>query len=583
MSGIANSTISKIDKEKPQITNAESTTNSIEIQGTDEGSGIIGYALTTQNEKPTNFLNCTNSKNITIPINSLDKNKTYYAWLKDEAGNISESRQIATKEIPISQGNITFSFSPDDWTTEKVTVTGTSKIAGYTVQLSETETFPETAEEIKSITVNSNKTIYARIVDSRNQANGYATTEVTKIDKEAPIITEIKPGQNSIQIKAKDTGSGIEGYAVTTNNTEPTTYTQCVNTKELDITINGLEQGTQYYIWVKDKLEHKSQSQATTTKQLVTGITLNEENISLGVGETKTIEATVNPSNAYNKALKWTSDNTNVVTVENGEITGIGIGTATITVSATDGSGISKTCVIEITIQTTLLTSVAKPGDYVEYDSRSEYEGLWQVLYNDSTYGLQIVSADTVGTYKIGGTNLSSCVLSTNSAINNLNNFCAKYRNTIYATNSRCLGTDPLKPTDTSTTVTLAAPQRPSVKITGVKEADTNYLKDISAIKEATSQSENGIDGGIEGYYWLGSRSNYESGYCCGTRIRVVYLPTIRTGSYGCYYYGPSDSATEYDNQTCNVRPVITLKNDIMTEIGEEYGCEEKPYKLIVN
>jgi len=118
---------------------------------------------------------------------------------------------------------------------------------------------------------------------------------------------------------------------------------------------------------------------------------------------------------------------------------------------------------------------------------------------------------------------------------------------------------------------------------TGAKADDTNYKKDIQAMESATSQNESGIDGGTEGWYWLGSRSNYESGYCCGTRIRCVYFPSRRTMSYGCYYYGSNSSYSEYDNKTCNIRPVITLKSNIMTEIGEGYGSEEKPYKLIVN
>lgn len=59
---------------------------------------------------------------------------------------------------------------------------------------------------------------------------------------------------------------------------------------------------------------------------------------------TSTINLTITPSDATNKTVTWQSSDENVVTVANGVVTYVGGGRATITATATDGSGKSGTC-----------------------------------------------------------------------------------------------------------------------------------------------------------------------------------------------------------------------------------------------
>lgn len=68
------------------------------------------------------------------------------------------------------------------------------------------------------------------------------------------------------------------------------------------------------------------------------------------VSKTVTLGATVLPTNATNKALTWTSNNTAVATVStSGVVTGKMAGTAVITAAATDGSGKSASCTVTVT------------------------------------------------------------------------------------------------------------------------------------------------------------------------------------------------------------------------------------------
>ena len=69
----------------------------------------------------------------------------------------------------------------------------------------------------------------------------------------------------------------------------------------------------------------------------VTDITLDETELNLTTGESKTLNAIITPDNAYDKNVTWTVTNDNVATVENGKVTAVSAGTATITAKTTNG------------------------------------------------------------------------------------------------------------------------------------------------------------------------------------------------------------------------------------------------------
>jgi hypothetical protein len=79
----------------------------------------------------------------------------------------------------------------------------------------------------------------------------------------------------------------------------------------------------------------------------VTGVTLNPTSLTMEIGDTETLIATVAPSNATNKSVTWSSSNGNVATVSNGVVTAVGVGNATITVTTVDGN---KTATCDVTV-----------------------------------------------------------------------------------------------------------------------------------------------------------------------------------------------------------------------------------------
>lgn len=87
----------------------------------------------------------------------------------------------------------------------------------------------------------------------------------------------------------------------------------------------------------------------TASTVAVTGVTLDKSSATVNVGATLQLTANIQPSNATNKAVTWTSSNNNIATVDaNGKVTGKAVGSATIQVTTTDGKK-TASCTVTVT------------------------------------------------------------------------------------------------------------------------------------------------------------------------------------------------------------------------------------------
>ncbi len=83
----------------------------------------------------------------------------------------------------------------------------------------------------------------------------------------------------------------------------------------------------------------------------VENISITPASYAMQIGDIKTLTATISPETATTKAVVWDSSNKEVATVSsNGSVTAIKAGTATITATATDGSGKVGSCSLTVNI-----------------------------------------------------------------------------------------------------------------------------------------------------------------------------------------------------------------------------------------
>ena len=116
----------------------------------------------------------------------------------------------------------------------------------------------------------------------------------------------------------------------------------------------------------------------------VTEVTLNNSTLTLENGQSATLTATVTPSNATIPTLEWSSSDESVVTVsEDGYISTVGVGTATITVTSVSDDSKYATCDITV-ISATFYTITFVNADGTELQSGKVREGTLPVYEGET-------------------------------------------------------------------------------------------------------------------------------------------------------------------------------------------------------
>lgn len=155
-------------------------------------------------------------------------------------------------------------------------------------------------------------------------------------------------------------------------------------------------------------------TQKITVINSATKISLSNSSMTVARGTTKQLKSTTNPSPTSSK-ITWTSSDTNVATVDqNGNVTGIGIGSATIT-AATD-NGYSATCSVTINAPITSMgfenpSITVYKGDaqklnliYAPSDTTDSISYSSSDRYNLSVDSTGTITAKYTGTYTITAT-----------------------------------------------------------------------------------------------------------------------------------------------------------------------------------
>ena len=187
-------------------------------------------------------------------------------------------------------------------------------------------------------------------------------TKVSALENDSSFVTlnEMTTAINDAKLEGGNTDIDLSAYQLIHDDTLNTTA------KTIPTAINELKSIIDV---LQDRVAALENQQGTTVR--VTGVSLNNNTLTLNVDNTSTLTATVTPSNATNKAVTWSTNNSSVASVNNGVITAVSNGTAIITVTTIDGN-YSASCTV--TVNTTTPTEPPKPtepptSDYITTES----------------------------------------------------------------------------------------------------------------------------------------------------------------------------------------------------------------------
>ena len=178
--------------------------------------------------------------------------------------------------------------------------------------------------------------------DGGHVAYCYVTVEPT------PVTSVTIDGSTSVSVGGSTSLTVDYGGASAT--VSWTSSNPAVAIVDSDGNVTGVSAGTAVItVSVTDSLGNTRTANCvvTVSANLVTSIEM-QETMSLQVGGSGILTAEVGPVTADNRDVIWSTSNSNVAIVVNGTVTAVGPGTAIITATAADGSGVSANCVVTV-------------------------------------------------------------------------------------------------------------------------------------------------------------------------------------------------------------------------------------------
>ncbi len=220
------------------------------------------------------------------------------------------------------------------------------------------------------------------IITAVSEDGGYIATCLVTVKEK---ITSIKLNKSSYKLGV---GDSITLKATVTSNSASnpkikwTTSNKKIATVNQNGKVTGKKVGT---ATIKVKVTDGTNKTATCKIRVVkevTKITLNKRILTVVVGQTEKLKATIKPKDATIKSIKWTSANPEIADVDGGEVLGLTPGSTKVTAAARDNSGKKAVCYVNVIEEVPATSIVLSAQNLTLTKGQSQKIGYSIVPYN---------------------------------------------------------------------------------------------------------------------------------------------------------------------------------------------------------
>ena len=194
-------------------------------------------------------------------------------------------------------------------------------------------------DTLYEITMNSDKQqeIVSQMLNNIVGMYGEAYDKIGQIISDSGLV-----GSGNLNNTVNNIGSSAGASSIVNGANKPQGSVSSSNTAN-SINTNNIAGGGN-----NASIENSIGQEISTSNRKVAEVKLSKSSLALQEGQSGTLSVTVRPNDAKNKGMKWVSSNASVATVNNGTVRGIKAGSATISATTVDGSGITVTCGVTV-------------------------------------------------------------------------------------------------------------------------------------------------------------------------------------------------------------------------------------------
>ncbi len=314
-------------------------------------TGKITATITVQlNDQTTSPPSARFTVNVTVGVKQVE--------IVHEDGKTITGKKLTTDTI--TEKNVKVKFTPENAYNKNVTWTS-SEPSVATVTDGKIKPLKEGTTKIKVASADNTLATYEITVEVKD-------THVTSVTLD-PSSTSVKMREQvTLTATIMPADATKKDITVSIDNTSLIKkVSQTTSGNKITIVLEGIpgdKEGTATITVTTDDQKKTASSTVKVERIAVKGVELNDDAEEIEVDEVyDELKAKINPDNATNKKVAWSTTNPTVATVdENGHVKGISPGTATITVKTEEG-GFTDSCVITVLNTYTIMGTIDGSGN----------------------------------------------------------------------------------------------------------------------------------------------------------------------------------------------------------------------------